>query len=320
MAPFASLQTQEIESFEDLGEIVIGTRREIVQIEHGRLRGRLSHASISGLPVDLAAFNLGIRSNGALPSDRIAIGMLADCGDRVTRSFYESHPGDVLVVTPGEELQNRYYGGASIFVISLAAADIESSFGPEGRLGDPTTWVRSHFKGSTDTVQQVVPFLRSLFANLGEASLDAQGAEFWKRAVIEAMSANIIKGMPAERDGPVPSALKMVRQIEEYLDERGEGPVHISELCGQLHVSRRTLHRVFQETLGIGPVAFLRHRRLCAVHTALRAAKDARTISEVAMQYGFQNLGRFAGYYHQLFGEYPSETRQMTPLEAARGV
>ena len=28
------------------------------------------------------------------------------------------------------------------------------------------------------------------------------------------------------------------------------------------------------------------------------------------MQFGFQNLGRFAGYYHQLFGEYPSDTRR----------
>jgi transcriptional regulator GlxA family with amidase domain len=54
----------------------------------------------------------------------------------------------------------------------------------------------------------------------------------------------------------------------------------------------------------------LRHRRLCAVHTALREQENIRTISEIAMQYGFQNLGRFAGYYHQLFGEYPSDTRR----------
>jgi AraC family ethanolamine operon transcriptional activator len=62
--------------------------------------------------------------------------------------------------------------------------------------------------------------------------------------------------------------------------------------------------------LGIGPVGFLRHRRLCAAHTALRAREDIPTISDIALQHGFQNLGRFAGYYHQLFGEYPSETRR----------
>jgi hypothetical protein len=28
----------------------------------------------------------------------------------------------------------------------------------------------------------------------------------------------------------------------------------------------------------------------------------------VAMHHGFLDLGRFAGYYHSLFDEYPSET------------
>jgi transcriptional regulator GlxA family with amidase domain len=128
--------------------------------------------------------------------------------------------------------------------------------------------------------------------------------------VLEAVTANVVAGMPAERDGPLPSALKVVRQVEEYLESRPTEPVHISEICSQLHVSRRTLHRAFHEALGIGPIAFLRYRRLCAVHTALRAPKDIRTISDFAMQFGFQNLGRFAGYYHQLFGEHPSETRR----------
>ena len=83
--------------------------------------------------------------------------------------------------------------------------------------------------------------------------------------------------------------------------------INISEICSHLHAPRRTLHRAFHEALGTGPIAFLRHRRLCATSTALRAPEDIRTIAEIAMQFGFQDLGRFAGYYHQLFGEYPSE-------------
>ncbi|WP_312002430.1 helix-turn-helix domain-containing protein [Bradyrhizobium hereditatis] len=112
----------------------------------------------------------------------------------------------------------------------------------------------------------------------------------------------------------------MVRQVEDCLDARPTEPVHISQICSQLHVSRRTLHRAFHEALGTGPIAFL-HRRLCAVHTILRASHDVRTISDIALQFGFQNLGRFAGYYHQLFGEYPSETRQRhrPQLDLAQG-
>jgi AraC-like DNA-binding protein len=310
VTPFASLRTHEIESFEELNEIVLGTQRQVVQIEHGKIHGRLSHASIAGLPLDHATFDLGIRSNGGSPRDRYGIGLLLEAGNRVTWASYECEPGHVMVTRPGGEYENRYFGGASLLVISLSPAEIESSLGSEGQVGDPATWGKSHFKATADSIQQVVPRLDALITRLGEVELNAQAAEFWKRAVIEAMTASVAAGMTSVRDGPPPSALKMVRRIEEYLDERGEGPVHVSEICGQLHVSRRTLHRVFQEALGMGPVAFLRHRRLCAVHTALREQEDIRTISEVAMQYGFQNLGRFAGYYRRLFGEYPSETRR----------
>jgi transcriptional regulator GlxA family with amidase domain len=86
-------------------------------------------------------------------------------------------------------------------------------------------------------------------------------------------------------------------------------PVHISEICGSLNVSRRTLHRAFHEAIGMGPIAFLQRRRLCSVHSALRQSNPATTtIAEIAMQHGFLNLGRFSGYYRALFDEYPSET------------
>src|SRR5690349_24332407 len=77
MEQIASLRTREIEGFEEFGEVVIGTKREIVQVERGRIRGEITHASIGNLPIDMASFNLGIRSKGGSHSNRIGIGMLA---------------------------------------------------------------------------------------------------------------------------------------------------------------------------------------------------------------------------------------------------
>jgi len=257
-------------------------------------------------------FNLGVKSRGESNKVRTTIGMLTASTNRVTRASYETRPGGVLVTPPGGENDNRYYGGASILVITMSPADIEATFSTEGALGDPTTWRSNYFKGNADTVQRVIPRLRSLVARLGERDLclTVEAAAFWKQAIIEAMTANIVEGVPSERDGPLPSALRVVRQVEEYLDAQGAGPVHISRICGQLRVSRRTLHRAFHESLGIGPIAFLRYRRLCSVHTALRSDPPAdRTIADLAVQHGFLNVGRFAYYYRQMFGEYPSDTR-----------
>ena len=309
MGQFAALRTLKVEGFEELNEIVVGARREIVQLERGKIAGALSHATIGDLPIDMASFNLGIRTRGGSHRERIGIGMLTASGGHALRASYESHAGDVLAMQPGSEHENRYYGGASIMVVMASAADIVSSFGTEGRMGDPSSWCGNHFKGNAETVDSVIPRLQSLVRRLGDVSLTRASAEFWKRAVIEAVTANIVAGMPSERDGPLPSALRIVRKVEEYLDAQRTEPVHISQICSQLHVSRRTLHRAFHDTLGLGPIAFLRDRRLCAVHSALRMPHDVRTISDIAVHYGFQNLGRFAGYYRQLFGEYPSETR-----------
>jgi AraC-like DNA-binding protein len=295
MPSFASLRTLEVDSFEELNEVVVGTRRDVVQLERGRFAGAIVHATIGDLPADMATFNLGIRTRGGSSRDRIGIGMLMASSGPTMRSSYKSRPGDVLAMQPGGEHENRYFGGASILVVNASIADIEASFGTEARMSDPSRWWKNHFRGNPATIADAIPRLQSLLRRLGSVSLSAEAADYWKRAVLEAMTANIAAGMPSERNGPLPSALRIVRQVEEYLDTQPTDPVHISRICSHLHVSRRTLHRAFHEALGIGPIAYLRDRRLCAVHTALRMPGNA---------------GRFAGYYRQLFGEFPSETRQ----------
>jgi AraC-like DNA-binding protein len=301
-----------IVSFEQLGEVVAGVQREIVQLERGPVRGELFQGSIGGLGLNLVTFNLGVRSRGATDKSRTAFSLLLECRKRVTRSSYESRPGDVLVSPPGGENENRYYGGATVLAMCLSPAEIELAFGPETRLSEPENWRKSHYKGSDNTVKHSLPWLQSFIARLGrhDLSMTPEAIEFWKLAAIEAVTADISQAASSHRDGPLPSALKLVRQTEEYLDGRPNAPVHIAQICHQLRISRRTLHRAFHEALGIGPIAFFRYRRLCATHTAIRTGLFADlTISEVAMQHGFLNEGRFAHYYHQLFGEYPSETR-----------
>ena len=65
----------------------------------------------------------------------------------------------------------------------------------------------------------------------------------------------------------------------------------------------------FLTFLAWAPVTFLRHKRLCAIHSILKDSNpETVTVAEVAMQQGFVELGRFAHYYRSLFGEYPSET------------
>lgn len=310
MGEFASIEMRNLESFEELNDAIRGAHREVVQLGCGRVRGYLAHLSIADLPVSAGTFSVGMRSRGILSRDRITIGMLTGCTDRVTQWSCDVHPGDVLVTPPGQESERQYHGGASYAAISLSTADISSFFKSEPRLLDAANWQSEHFRAAFHSDERLVPQLKKIFSRLQDGpTLTADAAEFWKRSIIEGMTATILMNMPSERDGAIGSAVRIVAQTENYLDRTGMTPVHISEICGKLNVSRRTLHRAFHDALGIGPVTYLQRRRLCSVHSALRDGDpDKTTIAEIALQHGFTNLGRFAGYYRALFNEYPSQT------------
>ncbi|MFW5642281.1 MAG: helix-turn-helix transcriptional regulator [Roseicyclus sp.] len=94
------------------------------------------------------------------------------------------------------------------------------------------------------------------------------------------------------------------------LEADPEVPVSVAEVCHRLGVSERTLQRLFKARFGVGPRDYERHRRLRHVHATILAEGDRRMVTEIAMQYGFWHLGRFAGAYAATFGCPPSETRR----------
>lgn len=92
--------------------------------------------------------------------------------------------------------------------------------------------------------------------------------------------------------------------LTEHLDEA----VTVTQLCEITNVSRRTLQYSFESILGISPIQYLRISRLNGARRSLVQAKEGRTISNIAAQWGFWHLSQFAKDYKQLFGEQPSQT------------
>jgi AraC family ethanolamine operon transcriptional activator len=134
-------------------------------------------------------------------------------------------------------------------------------------------------------------------------------AEYWKRTVLDAFVGQIALEPAARSEKVVPSSIRIVREVERYLDDNGDRPVHVSEICENIKVRRRTLYRAFDEAVGTGPIEFLRAKRLSMVHLRLRQARPEETgVVEIATELGFLELGRFAQQYRTLFGEYPRET------------
>lgn len=86
-------------------------------------------------------------------------------------------------------------------------------------------------------------------------------------------------------------------------------PTTVPELALAVGVDRRALERALQENLGLSPHKFVRIHRLNGLRRDLRSA-DPRldSVTNLAMAWGFDELGRTAVDYRKLFGESPSVT------------
>ncbi len=91
--------------------------------------------------------------------------------------------------------------------------------------------------------------------------------------------------------------------------ERAEWKIGTAQLAAAAGVSQRTLQLAFLDRFGVSPTSFLRVRRLNgARRDLLGATPDETTVQAIATEWGFTELGRFAGVYRGFFGELPSKT------------
>ena len=100
-----------------------------------------------------------------------------------------------------------------------------------------------------------------------------------------------------------------VRRVIDYLHDYANTIPTIPELCQIANLSERSLQYGFKEYLGMTPIRYLRVLRLNGVRRELLISHSKKDrIVDVALNWGFIELGRFAGEYRQLFQELPSVT------------
>lgn len=102
--------------------------------------------------------------------------------------------------------------------------------------------------------------------------------------------------------------------VARALDCIGDHPpieLDVSFLSEQLGVSTRTILRAFRAELDLSPHAYLiNHKLHFARQALLMASQQVSTVTSIAASLGFNDFGRFASRYRDLFGELPSQTLQ----------
>jgi transcriptional regulator GlxA family with amidase domain len=104
-----------------------------------------------------------------------------------------------------------------------------------------------------------------------------------------------------------------VCRVIEYVQRHLGEPIILADLVRESGVAGRTLLKHFHDFKGVSPMRHVRNLRLERVRIELLAG-GARTVSEVALNWGFPHLGRFSIEYRRRFGESPSATLARHPF------
>ena len=107
---------------------------------------------------------------------------------------------------------------------------------------------------------------------------------------------------------------RVMARLEESLIANPDQPLYMAEVCAQIGTSYWTLRDCCLGYLGMTPKRYLWLRRMHLARRALRRANaEATTVTEIASDYGFWELGRFSVAYRSLFGEAPSAALRRPP-------
>lgn len=283
---------------------------EAVQLEPGQCRCKIEFIAAGGVFFYREHYPVRTQLTGELLHNRFGFAVPAQ-GPSLQFSGESMDRRRLASAMTGEQMEVFAPGGLKQFVVlldheqllSMADAaglpgEVQKALRP-GRPGMPLVAKPSEVASLSQRLTQLLHL-----ASIGELDAEAAYLEDW--VYTQALSILDVKEGPTGR----PSAAVLVRRALEAVEEHN-GPVRVGQLCRALRVSPGHLKNSFRAVTGLTPHAFFLRRQLNEARAVLlRANPNERTVTKIAGECGFSELGRFAVRYRQLFGELPSETLQ----------
>lgn len=291
-----------------------GRSLSITQLKPGPCPSESLNAHLGDVDFEAGRFAGDLRVRGVMAAKGLTILCMLDQTGAVNHWGRETEAGDLLTLPPNGELEGRFDGVSSYAVATASWGLFTQRAEAFEWLAEPRFWTEALVCSPPAPVRAACQ--RAILGGIGMLRamgerLPASAALFLRQEMLDAVLAAMAR---VRDDGPqrrlALNAARIVRQSEDYLEGAGgRQVVQIDELCQALNVSRRTLYRAFHDVLDVSPKAYLRLKAMSAAREALLgAAERPTTVTQVALDHGFWELGRFAGSYRTMFGEPPSET------------
>jgi AraC-like DNA-binding protein len=281
-------------------------RAELTRIDLGRLsvhRGEETLPRVANSALDPKFYGTIFATNPTQPSLHI--------------SGLELSPGDMIVHSVGSVGHNRSAATCRWGFVSLSHEDLAAA--GEALIGRELT-----APSFTHRLRPPAALLSRL-SNLHEAAghlaktapdilAQPEVARALEHALTHAMVSCVSGGEAAETSSAHHRHAAVMRRLEGVLEANPDRTLYVAELCAAVGASDGTLRACCQEYLGMSPMRYLWLRRMNLARRALLTADPAASsVTGIATNFGFWELGRFAVAYRSLFGESPSAALRRPP-------
>jgi AraC-like DNA-binding protein len=165
-------------------------------------------------------------------------------------------------------------------------------------------------KGPGLSLFRIVCLLRDEALTNGSISNQHRFVSSIEDLLVRLLTHSLEAGTQSAADTGVPSsACGLVERAKAFMLANLTHQISTADVAKACRVSTRTLFSGFQRTLHKGPKTWLIEKRLDKVHETLcQEPATAGTVTEIALMWGFNHLGRFSNSYRRRFGESPSQT------------
>ena len=282
----------------------------------GTFQAELTQIKLPRLWLQRGRENLPRVTSSTVSTERPPIAFLTDPNQAALNHSGVDLPfGELMAVASGSTHHHRTESACNWATLSITHDDLATTaHALTGRdLAAPS--VTRRFRPNRPLMLRLTT-LHETAGRLAKraAGIPAQTAHSLEQAILHALVMCLTERMPTEINTNGRRHLAIVESFEEILAASDDRGIYLAEICGALGVSERTLRLICHEHLGMGPIRYLWLRRMHLARAALlRADFTKSTVTEIATEFGFWELGRFSVEYRALFGEAPSASLHKQP-------
>lgn len=235
---------------------------------------------------------------------RVHFGFVIDAPNGVVSLGRELDPGYAMLFRPGQEMDYVFLGPVKTLEISVSK-EISVDLGWNFR-GAPLSKVPTEYLNQLKFVCQRATELAAPVNEPPNLSKIFDARE----AILDALEPVLHPWLEdSSADLQLTSSYKLLKAFDDLANNSGEALPNLDLISSELGVGRRTLFYALRQSLGLTPRRYLEIRRLIELRKQLRKTDPSdSTVTDLATELGFGDLGRMAGKYRRQFGEYPSET------------